>query len=93
MITVWAVPGSSATGIAGRHGDAIRVRVAAPPERGRANDAIAVLLRSITGARRVELVAGQTSRRKRFVAFGVDPERAGARLDQVIREQSGDTLR
>lgn len=74
-ITVWVVPGARRTEITGLHGDAVRIRVAQPPERGRANEAVVRLLEERLG-RRVELVAGAGARRKRF---GV----AGARIADV----------
>ena len=37
-------PGAARTELAGRHGDAWKVRVSAAPERGRANDAVVRLL-------------------------------------------------
>ncbi|HHC08360.1 MAG TPA: DUF167 domain-containing protein [Actinobacteria bacterium] len=73
-VTVWAVPGASRTETKGRHGDAVRIRVAAPAESGAANRAIARYLASVLGARRVELRAGRSSRRKRFHVAGVDVE-------------------
>lgn len=69
-ITVWVVPKARSTEIAGRHDDAIRIRVSQPPEEGRANRAVVRLLEAVTGGD-VHLVAGSRSRRKRFTVVGV----------------------
>lgn len=66
---MWVVPGARTTAIVGLHDGAIRVRVAASPERGRANRAAAELLADVTGARAV-LVSGASSRRKRILIEG-----------------------
>jgi uncharacterized protein (TIGR00251 family) len=67
-------PGSRRPGIAGRHGDAWKVRVAAPPEDGRANEAVLRLLAETLDVPRssVALVSGQTSRNKIVVLHGVE---------------------
>lgn len=70
LLTVWVVPGSSRSAIDGLHGDALKVRVAAPPERGRANDAVADLLAGVVGVP-VRLEAGASGRRKTFRASGI----------------------
>jgi hypothetical protein len=56
------------------HGDALKVAVRAPPERGQANDAIARLLASRLGLRpsRVSLQSGATARDKWFLVAGID---------------------
>ena len=46
---VHAQPGAGRTQITGRHGDALKVRVAAPPEHGRANEALAAALADAFG--------------------------------------------
>lgn len=50
----------------GRHGDGWRVRLTAPPEKGRANEALVALLAETLRVPKsaVRVVAGRTSRRK-----------------------------
>jgi uncharacterized protein (TIGR00251 family) len=79
-LAVWVVPSASRTEIAGLHGDAVRVRVSAPAEEGRANRAVSDLLRDAVGGARVELKRGSKSRRKVFAVSGVTPSQVGARL-------------
>jgi uncharacterized protein YggU (UPF0235/DUF167 family) len=43
-VVVFVVPGAKGPGVVGRHGDGWKVRVAAPAERGRANEALLGLL-------------------------------------------------
>ena len=67
-------PRSRRPGIAGRHGDAWKVRVAEPPEDGRANEAVLDLLaRTLDLPRsRFALVSGHSSREKIVVLEGVE---------------------
>lgn len=82
-VTTWIVPGAKKTEIVGLHGDALRIRVAAPPEKGRANQAVARLLSDSFGAK-VRLIAGATSRRKRLVVIGVEPHDLVAKIDDLV---------
>ena len=78
------VPGAKSPGVVGRHGDAWKLRVAAPPERGRANDA-AVALRAETLRVRpddVRLVAGHGSRVKVVEISGLAPSEAARSLSR-----------
>jgi len=70
VVEVWVVPGASRTEVAGTHDGAVRLRVAAPAEGGKANKAAVKLLGSILDAP-VELISGASSRRKRFLVRGV----------------------
>jgi uncharacterized protein (TIGR00251 family) len=74
-LKVKAVPGASRTEIVGRLGDALKVRVAAPPEGGKANREILRLL-----AARLALVSGAASPAKVVALRGVPAELAWARL-------------
>ena len=51
LIAVKAVPGASRDAVAGRLGERLKVRVAAPPEGGKANKAICALLAAELGVR------------------------------------------
>jgi uncharacterized protein len=59
-------PGARRTQAAGRHGDALKIRLAAPPVEGKANLALRRFLADAFGVplRDVELVRGETSRDK-----------------------------
>ena len=68
-----AVPGASRDGVAGRLGDRLKVRIAAPPEGGKANKAICALLAAELGLKPadVEVVQGHTRAEKTVRAVGV----------------------
>lgn len=65
-LKIKVVPGASSSGIAGWLGDELKVRVSAPPEKGRANAAVEAVLRQALdlpdGA--VRIVSGGSSQRK-----------------------------
>ena len=66
-LKVKVAPGSSRTAIAGEMADGtLKVRVAAPPEKGRANEALCALLAEHFGVARraVTIVSGHGSPRK-----------------------------
>ena len=75
-------PGSRTTGIAGRHGDAWKVRVTAPAEAGRANAAVLRLLAETMRLPRgsVTLVSGHRGREKIVELSGVAPDETERRL-------------
>ena len=78
-------PGAQRTELAGRHGDAWKVRVSAPPDRGRANDAVVALLTKRLGLPRgaVSVVSGATSRDKIVELRGVATDEAERRLGEA----------
>lgn len=65
-LSVKVIPGSSRSMIAGWLGNTLKVKVAAPPERGKANAAVVALLAKELGASAssVKIVSGTTSPRK-----------------------------
>jgi uncharacterized protein (TIGR00251 family) len=86
VLNVHVQPGAGRTAVVGRHGTALKVRVAAPPERGRANEACAALLRETFGAAEVELVAGAASRSKQYRLAGVDADEFRRLLERAVAE-------
>ena len=67
-------PSASRSEVAGRYGDAIRIRLASPPVDGKANEALARLLSELLGVphRAVTILAGAASRSKVVDVAGVD---------------------
>ena len=51
LLRIKAVPGASREGVAGPLGDRLKIRVAAPPEGGKANRAIGALVARLLGVR------------------------------------------
>ncbi|MFZ0492315.1 MAG: DUF167 domain-containing protein [Acidimicrobiia bacterium] len=78
-VLVWVVPGASRTEITGVHDGAIRIRVTAPPEGGRANKAVVEILAAAAGAP-ARLVSGAASRRKRILLEGLTEQQARVAL-------------
>jgi uncharacterized protein len=76
VLAVKVVPGSSRSRVAGVLGDRLKVAVAAPPEKGRANAAVAQVLAAALGVdpRRITLAAGLTSPRKEFHVAGLSAQ-------------------
>lgn len=75
-------PRASRTEVAGVHGDAIRVRLTAPPVDGAANEALVRLLAERLGVARgaVRLVAGAGGRTKVVEVEGIGPDTVRGRL-------------
>jgi len=71
--TVRVQPRASRSEIAGMHGDAIRVRLTAPPVEGAANDALVILLAETfrIPRRAITIVSGASSRTKLVQLAGV----------------------
>lgn len=66
VLTLHVQPGASRTEYAGLHGDAHKIRLAAPPVDGKANDALIAFLAEAFGVRQrdVSIASGASSRRK-----------------------------
>jgi uncharacterized protein (TIGR00251 family) len=75
-LNVKVVPGSSRNQIVGWLGDALKIKVTAPPEKGQANDAVVKLLASTLGVSTndIEVVSGHSSPSKVIAITGMDDE-------------------
>ncbi len=72
-------PRASRTEVVGVHDGALKLRVAAPPVDGEANDELIRFLAKTLGVAKgqVTIVSGATGRKKRVRVEGVDPVQAG----------------
>lgn len=85
LLRVKVVPGASRTRVLGRHGDRIRIAVAAPPEKGKANSALLEFLAPCCGLRARDLAveAGATAPQKTIRLHGISPQAVSAALGLV----------
>lgn len=83
VFAVKVVPGSSRTAIAGLLGRAVKVKVAAPAEKGKANEHLLNFLAERLGVKRnaITLVSGATSALKRVCVMGISAQELSDRLD------------
>ena len=81
-LNVRVSPGAGRAAVVGRHGDAWKLRVAAAPERGRANASVVSLLATSLeiGRPDVRIVSGAVSRDKVVEIVGLTLEEAEQRL-------------
>ena len=82
-IQVYATPRASKSEVTGWRGDELTLRVTAPPDDGKANDAICLLISRTVGVPKsaVRIVRGATARHK---SIEIDAEEA-----QVLRTLGG----
>lgn len=82
LLKVAARPGASRTAVQGLAGDALKVAINAPPEKGKANDELVRFLARALGLRRaqVTLVRGEASRDKVVRVEGLTVEALRAAL-------------
>ena len=82
-------PGADRPAVVGRYGEAWKVRVAAPAEGGRANDAVVRLLAETLSVPRdaVKLVSGQSARDKIVELAGIDGNLVERRLTSAVGKE------
>ena len=87
VLPVRAQPGARRTGVQGEQNGALKVAVHAPPQDGRANEALVEALREALGLKRsqVELLGGATGRDKRFLIRGLTRAELEAKVAALLR--------
>lgn len=87
-LPVKVVPGSSRECLAGWLGETLKVRVTAPPELGKANQALERLLADALGLSRqsVRVVTGKTSTQKVVEIMGLSEADVALRLSEQIHK-------
>jgi len=82
LLRLRVTPAAGHDVLLGWQGDVLRLSVAAPAERGKANEAALRLLAAALGLprQRLRIVRGQTSRRKLIAIEGLDEAEVRARL-------------
>lgn len=86
VLPVRAQPGARRAGVQGERNGALKLSVTAPPEDGRANDALVELLHELLDVKRsqVELLSGATARDKRFLIRGLTRAQVQDRLAPLL---------
>jgi uncharacterized protein len=85
-ISVTVSPGAARTELVGKHGEGWKARIAAPPERGRANDALIELLADTLAMPRssVRVVSGLAAKKKVVEVDGLTTAEAERRLARPL---------
>jgi uncharacterized protein (TIGR00251 family) len=84
-LTIKVIPGASQTKIAGLLGDALKIRIQAPPEKGKANVAvIAVLAKFLrVPAHQISIYSGATSQTKVVEIQGLSSAELASKLSTL----------
>jgi uncharacterized protein len=82
-------PRAGSTQLVGRHGEALKIRVMAPPVDGRANAAAIDLLSTTLGVptSRIVLLSGAQSRLKRFRVDGMSAAMVTVRIEAALTRE------
>lgn len=74
VLTLHIQPGAKKTEVVGLHGEALKIKVAAPPVEGAANEALVKFVAGLCGVsrRQVSIKAGASNRHKIIEVLGSD---------------------
>ena len=86
ILPVRAQPGARITGVLGEQAGALKLAINAPPQDGRANEALVELLRKLLGVKRsqITLLSGAASRDKKFQIDGLTRRELEERLRSLL---------
>jgi len=95
VVRLHVQPGAARTGVLGRHGEALKVAVAAPADKGRANEAVLALVAEVLAVPRsaVALVGGAKNRQKRVEVRGTTADAVRTALGNAVAAASVATRR
>jgi len=87
LLKLHVTPRGSRNEITGRRGDALCVKITAPPVEGAANEAVVRFMAEVLGVRKshVRIVAGEKSREKTLSIDGLSDEEVRSK----VRERCG----
>lgn len=88
LLSLHVVPRAAKNEIVGIHAGALKVRLNAPPAKGAANTALVELIAQRLGVpkQQVQIVSGETSRRKVLAIHGVSQQSLQHRLDSLLSQ-------
>jgi len=91
VVVLRVKPRSKRAGLAGWHGDALKLGVHAAPERGQANAEVIEILRHALGvpASALAIESGASARDKRVRVMGLDATEVRRRVDAALRAAGG----
>jgi uncharacterized protein (TIGR00251 family) len=83
LLTIHLQPGAKRSAVAGLHGDALKIRIAAPPLEGRANAALEAFIAKALGIAKskVVVIKGLQSREKIIAVNDTDADPAALTSD------------
>lgn len=86
LIPVQAQPKARRREVIGEHAGRLKVAVTAPPDKGKANEALVEVLADALGVKRgqVELVTGATSPAKTFLVKGIARDELSRRIASLL---------
>jgi uncharacterized protein len=93
ILPVVAQPGAKRDAVLGERAEALRVAVTAPPDKGKANEAIRSVLAENLGckAAQISMISGAASRPKRFLIRGIGPEELHRRIAKILGQTIGNS--
>lgn len=88
---VKASAGGKRNAVVGVHGEALKVAVSAPRDKGKANEALVEVIAEALGVpkKAVKIVKGETSTDKRFLVSGLDAATLRLKLRALVEMEGG----
>ena len=85
-LKIKVAPGSRKSEFVGWHGDELKIRVKAPPEKGKANAEVIKLLAKAMDLPndQIDISSGHASQRKTVVFAGIDQTLLAKKINQII---------